>query len=408
MRDHGAGIPPAELQRIFGAFVQSSSSKDGSSGTGLGLAICKKILDAHDGTTTAVNMLDGGAARRGAAWLAQIDPWPSRKALPDRHPLRSPCCAPRRAGRSVATLACRSSGLPGDRALGEMLVPGVTFEQLVRARAQRGKGSGITDVEAFVADRMAAHRNGEELVVRHIDGQRAIRIVDRRMSDGHRVGFSVDVTRLVQATEAAQAASQAKRRTPLGVRRFLRNEMFLSDFRGHGPAAIVQGLSHTSKRSGGNNTMPQQAVAPAEERYARYIVRSCPKCRSALQRVWRRPIDRFVSLFVPVHRFRCEKFVCQWAGNLRVRDTLGPSVQPETDNILLNPVPARVPRTFIGSMVLVAVGIVAIILVPVADLVGNDPPAYLEPSDYRLSVAPKEKEAGRKYRLHNSAGPQGH
>ena len=67
MRDHGAGIPPAELQRIFGAFVQSSSSKDGSSGTGLGLAICKKILDAHDGTITAVNMLDGGAARRGVA-----------------------------------------------------------------------------------------------------------------------------------------------------------------------------------------------------------------------------------------------------------------------------------------------------------------------------------------------------
>ena len=97
-----------------------------------------------------------------------------------------------------------------------MLVPGVTLEQLVRARAQRGKGSGITDVEAFVADRMAAHCNGEELVVRHIDGQRAIRIVDRRMSDGHRVGFSVDVTRLVQAVEAAQAASQAKRRTALG------------------------------------------------------------------------------------------------------------------------------------------------------------------------------------------------
>lgn len=97
-----------------------------------------------------------------------------------------------------------------------MLVPGVTFEQLVRARAQRGKGSAITDVEAFMADRMAAHCNGEELVVRHIDGQRAIRIVDRRMSDGHRVGFSVDVTRLVQAVEAAQAASQAKRRTALG------------------------------------------------------------------------------------------------------------------------------------------------------------------------------------------------
>ena len=61
VRDHGAGIPPAELDKIFEAFVQSSSSKDGSGGTGLGLAICRKILTAHDGAITADNMPDGGA-----------------------------------------------------------------------------------------------------------------------------------------------------------------------------------------------------------------------------------------------------------------------------------------------------------------------------------------------------------
>lgn len=61
VRDHGAGIPPAELEKIFEAFVQSSASKDGSGGTGLGLAICRKILAAHDGHITASNMPDGGA-----------------------------------------------------------------------------------------------------------------------------------------------------------------------------------------------------------------------------------------------------------------------------------------------------------------------------------------------------------
>ena len=61
VRDHGAGIPPAELEKIFEAFVQSSASKDGSGGTGLGLAICRKILAAHDGHITAANMPDGGA-----------------------------------------------------------------------------------------------------------------------------------------------------------------------------------------------------------------------------------------------------------------------------------------------------------------------------------------------------------
>jgi PAS domain S-box-containing protein len=61
VRDHGAGVPPAELEKIFDAFVQSSSSKDGSGGTGLGLTICKKIIEAHEGSVVADNMPDGGA-----------------------------------------------------------------------------------------------------------------------------------------------------------------------------------------------------------------------------------------------------------------------------------------------------------------------------------------------------------
>ncbi|WP_367850201.1 ATP-binding protein [Rhodoferax sp. WC2427] len=61
VRDHGTGVPTAELEKIFEAFVQSSTSKDGSGGTGLGLAICKKIIDAHSGSIVANNMPDGGA-----------------------------------------------------------------------------------------------------------------------------------------------------------------------------------------------------------------------------------------------------------------------------------------------------------------------------------------------------------
>ena len=45
---------------------------------------------------------------------------------------------------------------------------------------------------------------------------------------------------------------------------------------------------------------------------------ACPLCRGALARILRRPIDRFTSHFVPVHRFRCEGFSCGWQGNLRV------------------------------------------------------------------------------------------
>lgn len=47
----------------------------------------------------------------------------------------------------------------------------------------------------------------------------------------------------------------------------------------------------------------------------------CPLCAAELIRIPRRPIDRFTSLFGEHHRFRCERFACQWEGNLRADDT---------------------------------------------------------------------------------------
>ncbi|MBX3604028.1 MAG: PAS domain-containing protein [Piscinibacter sp.] len=61
VRDRGPGIPPAELETIFEAFVQSTQTKDGSGGTGLGLAICRKIVMAHGGRVHAENAAGGGS-----------------------------------------------------------------------------------------------------------------------------------------------------------------------------------------------------------------------------------------------------------------------------------------------------------------------------------------------------------
>jgi len=61
IRDHGPGIPPAELDSIFEPFVQSTRTADGSGGTGLGLTICRKIMQAHGGDIRASNAPDGGA-----------------------------------------------------------------------------------------------------------------------------------------------------------------------------------------------------------------------------------------------------------------------------------------------------------------------------------------------------------
>ncbi|MFZ2987158.1 ATP-binding protein [Ideonella sp.] len=59
--DQGPGVPPAELEHIFEAFMQSSRTKDGSGGTGLGLAICRKIVDVFGGRIHAQNRPQGGA-----------------------------------------------------------------------------------------------------------------------------------------------------------------------------------------------------------------------------------------------------------------------------------------------------------------------------------------------------------
>ena len=59
--DEGVGIPEEELEAIFGKFIQSTRTKNGSGGTGLGLAICKGIVRGHEGKIWAENNKDCGA-----------------------------------------------------------------------------------------------------------------------------------------------------------------------------------------------------------------------------------------------------------------------------------------------------------------------------------------------------------
>ena len=45
---------------------------------------------------------------------------------------------------------------------------------------------------------------------------------------------------------------------------------------------------------------------------------TCPLCEQDLIRVTRRPVDRLLSFFFPVYRYRCRQHDCQWEGTLRL------------------------------------------------------------------------------------------
>jgi signal transduction histidine kinase len=48
--NHGCGVDPAEVPRLFQRFMRSSTSRaSGTSGIGLGLYICKGLVEAHGG-----------------------------------------------------------------------------------------------------------------------------------------------------------------------------------------------------------------------------------------------------------------------------------------------------------------------------------------------------------------------
>ncbi len=97
------------------------------------------------------------------------------------------------------------------RTTADMLVPGNRFEDIIRAGAQRGQYPEAGGrVEAWVAERLEAHRVGNASLIQKTDEGRWLRIIERLTPDGLRVGFRVDITELYLAKEKAENANRAK------------------------------------------------------------------------------------------------------------------------------------------------------------------------------------------------------
>jgi signal transduction histidine kinase len=69
--DRGAGIVPADRERIFEPFLRLEGSRNREGGgSGLGLAIARQVIDSHLGTITVEDRPGGGARFRVALPLA--------------------------------------------------------------------------------------------------------------------------------------------------------------------------------------------------------------------------------------------------------------------------------------------------------------------------------------------------
>ena len=103
-------------------------------------------------------------------------------------------------------------------AIAELIRPGVLFEDLIRGAAARGQYvEALLDTEAWIQQRLAAHRaDGSGFEHRFTDG-RWMLAKERRTADGKMLSTYVDITQLkhredelIQARKSAEAASRIK------------------------------------------------------------------------------------------------------------------------------------------------------------------------------------------------------
>jgi len=94
-----------------------------------------------------------------------------------------------------------------------LILPGASFEAIIRGGVELGQfPQSMGREESWIQERLLQHRTGAVSVLQHLDDGRVARVAERRLADGHTVGFRIDVTDLTRATEAAQAATLAKSR----------------------------------------------------------------------------------------------------------------------------------------------------------------------------------------------------
>ncbi len=93
----------------------------------------------------------------------------------------------------------------------DLFEPGNSFEHIIREGAERGEYDlGDEAVEDWVKRRCTEHRKSDRTFERRMSDGRWLKVIDRKTPDGGSIGIRVDITKLKEAQEAAEAANVAK------------------------------------------------------------------------------------------------------------------------------------------------------------------------------------------------------
>ncbi len=84
--------------------------------------------------------------------------------------------------------------------IADLMVPGTTFEAIIRAGVARGQFADAENrEEEWIAERIGRHRQTEGAVEQRLSGDRWALASERRMSDGGTAGLRIDITALKKA-----------------------------------------------------------------------------------------------------------------------------------------------------------------------------------------------------------------
>jgi PAS domain S-box-containing protein len=120
------------------------------------------------------------------------------------------------------------------------LIPGTTFESIIRRAAERGyiedaKGH----VEEWVTERIRQHRNPSEPQVQRRDNGRWVMVSERRTEDGGSVGVYSDITELKQREQDLSEKSKALAALSSKLAKYLAPQVYDSIFTGQQDVKIV-------------------------------------------------------------------------------------------------------------------------------------------------------------------------